>query len=162
MAKAINQVLAANLAFFMRQRGIASQTALAKKSGIAQRTIGNYLRPDLRQVSKSGKMPSAKLSELETIAAALDVQVWDLLRDMTPSERAFYAKLEAAYRKLVPEEITAAELPSPPPPPPASPTVIPLSTRGRRLDVESGRLGGLSALSGKQPAKTPRKGRGRK
>lgn len=96
----INQVLAENLEFFMKERGISSQTELAKRSGVAQRTISNYLSPDLRQESKTGKAPSAKITEIEKIAEALDVGPWDLLRSFTPSERAFYANIEDAYRKL--------------------------------------------------------------
>lgn len=96
----INEVLAANLEFFMRERGIESQTELARRSGVAQRTISNYLSPDLRQESKSGKPPSAKLTEIEKIADALDIGAWDLLRDLSPSERAFYANIEDAYAKL--------------------------------------------------------------
>lgn len=114
--KPINQVLAENLAYFMKARGIATQPALAKKSGVAQRTISNYLRPEIRQSSKSGKPPSAKLTELEKIAEALEVGVWDLLRDMDPSERAFYAQIEEAYTKLAASRdagvAPAAEAPS--------------------------------------------------
>lgn len=106
MGKSINIVLAENLEHFMRKRNIDSQQALAEKSGVAQRTISNYLNPDRRQVSKSGKEPSAKLTEVEQIARALDVEVWDLLRDLSPSERELYANIEAAYRKLV--EATAS------------------------------------------------------
>jgi hypothetical protein len=77
----INQVLAGNLAHYMRLREFASQPALAAASHVAQRTISNYLRPDLRQESKSGKEPSAKLTELEKIASALKIDVWQLLVD---------------------------------------------------------------------------------
>ena len=64
----INDVLAVNLKHFMELRGF-SRTALANKVGLAPRTIGNYLNPALRQAeSKSGKPPSAKLTELEKIA----------------------------------------------------------------------------------------------
>lgn len=112
--RAINQVLAENLAHYMREKGFASQPALAKESGVAQRTIGNYLRPDLRQVSKSGKQPSAKLTELERIAAALGVEVVDLLRDMTPEQRAAYERVEAAYRSLQPPPAPEATATPPP------------------------------------------------
>lgn len=96
----INDVLALNLGYFMRQQGL-TQAALARKSGVAQRTIGNYLKPALRQAeSKSGKAPSAKLTEVEALAGALGVQVWELLRPITPSEREFYRQMEESFNRL--------------------------------------------------------------
>lgn len=100
-AKKINDVLAANLQYFMRERGFDSQKELAKKASVSQRTVSNYLNPAQRQPSKSGKEPSAKLTELERLGAALGVGVWDLLRDISPSEREFYAQVEDAYRRLI-------------------------------------------------------------
>lgn len=100
-AKSINAVLAANLAHFMRACGIESQSDLAKRSGVAQRTISNYLNPDLREQGKSGKQPSAKLTEVEKIAQAMNIEAWDLLRDLNPNEREMYTRIETAYRELV-------------------------------------------------------------
>ena len=60
----INEVLAVNLAYFMAEQG-HTQASLARKVGVAQRTIGYFLKPELRQESKSGKAPSAKLTEVE-------------------------------------------------------------------------------------------------
>lgn len=99
-AKPINQVVAENLAFWMQEGGFTSQQALADKSGVSQRTIANYLRPDLRDDTNSGKAPSAKLTELGKLATALEIEVWQLLRQMTPQERAFYDKIEAAYKEI--------------------------------------------------------------
>lgn len=99
-AKPINQVVAENLAFWMKEAGFESQQALADKSGVSQRTIANYLRPSLRDDTSSGKEPSAKLTELGKLAKALNIEVWQLLRQLTPQERAFYDKIEAAYRGL--------------------------------------------------------------
>lgn len=98
--KPINDVIADNLAFFMAERGL-NQSTLAAASGIGQTTIGMYLKPSLRQPSKSGKQPSAKVTELAQIAAALGIQSWQLMREMTPRERAFYAKVEEAYRAVM-------------------------------------------------------------
>jgi transcriptional regulator with XRE-family HTH domain len=99
-SKPINIVVAENIAQAMERRNIRTQAELAKRSGVAQRTISNHLNPANRVQGASGKPPSAKLSELEQIARALDVETWDLLRDLTPTEREFYAKIEAAYRSL--------------------------------------------------------------
>ena len=102
--KSINQVLAANIAAAMERRHIKTQEELAKASGVAQRTISNYLNPEKRAKGKSGKEPSAKLTEIEQIAKALDTEAWDLLRELTPRERAFYRRIEDAYKRLDPEE----------------------------------------------------------
>lgn len=99
-SKPINLVVAENIAQAMERRNIRTQAELAKRSGVAQRTISNYLNPANRVQGASGKQPSAKLSELEQIARALDVETWDLLRDLSPQEREFYARIEDAYRRL--------------------------------------------------------------
>lgn len=98
-AKEINEVIAKNLAFFMEERGM-NQTKLAAASGVAQTTISLYLDPDRRQPSKSGKNPSAKVTELTQLAIALGIEAWQLMRDISPEEREFYARLEAAYKQL--------------------------------------------------------------
>lgn len=98
--KPINEVLADNLRYFMALRKLTSQSALAERSGVAQRTISNYLRPALRLEGSSGKAPSAKVSELEMVAKALDVEVWQLLRQLTPAERIIYAKVEEAFAEV--------------------------------------------------------------
>jgi transcriptional regulator with XRE-family HTH domain len=98
--KPINAVLADNLAYFMQAKGF-NQSSLGRKSKVAQRTIGNYLNPDLRQANpKTGKAPSAKLTEVEAIADALEVEVWELLRPLTPAERQFYAQIEESFQRL--------------------------------------------------------------
>lgn len=84
----------------MEQAGFTSQQALADKSGVSQRTIANYLKPTLRDDTSSGKEPSAKVTELAKLAAALHIEVWQLLREMTPQEREFYAQIEEAYKRL--------------------------------------------------------------
>lgn len=95
----INDVIADSLAYYMEQRKM-TQAALASKSGVAQTTISLYLHPSRRQPGKSGKCPSAKVTELAQLAAALGIKSWQLLQDMNPRERAFYAKVEEAYLAL--------------------------------------------------------------
>lgn len=96
----INDVVAENLSYWMGKAGVLTQQALAKRSGVSQRTISNYLHPNLRADTSSGKEPSAKLSELSKLADALGVEVHQLVREITEQERAFYARIEAAYRDL--------------------------------------------------------------
>ncbi len=110
MQKSINQVVADNLHHWMKQRGIRSQMDLANKSGVSQRTVANYLKPQLRQSSSSGKEPSAKLIELEKLANALDVEVWQLLRQLTPEEWNVYHSIEASFLAL----LASAKTPSSP------------------------------------------------
>jgi transcriptional regulator with XRE-family HTH domain len=95
----INRVLARNLAYWMGEAKL-TQTALAVKAGLSQKTISNYLNPDQRVEGSKGKEPSAKLTELARIADALEVGTWQLLRDMTESERAFYAQIESSYSQM--------------------------------------------------------------
>ena len=95
----INDVLADSLAHFMELRK-ESQLSLARSSGVSQATINNYLRPHARLESKSGKPPSAKLHEVGLLAKALKIKPWQLLQDMTPEQRVFYAKLESAFLAL--------------------------------------------------------------
>lgn len=107
--KSVNEVLAENLRYWMIQAKLTAQGDLAEKSGVSQRTISNYLNPGNRQESTSGKEPSAKLTELEKIARALHVGVWDLVRPMTPSERLFYKQVEKAYADLMASKAEEAE-----------------------------------------------------
>lgn len=98
-AKPINDVIAENLAYFMKKKGL-NQTQLALASGIGQTTISLYLDPARRLPSKSGKEPSAKVTELAQLAIALGIGVWQLMREMTDEERDFYDSIERAYGKL--------------------------------------------------------------
>lgn len=75
----LNDILAINLASLMEKAG-HTQASLAKLSGIGQTTISLYLNPSRRQPSKSGKVPSAKFGEVETLASVYGVDPWHLLR----------------------------------------------------------------------------------
>lgn len=113
----INDVLAANLQHFMKERGF-TQTSLSKKSGVSQGTVANYLNPHVRRTqSKSGKPPSAKLTEVEKISEVLGVQVWELLRPITPQEREFYKQIEASFEQLRRLAQSPAAAAAPPPAP---------------------------------------------
>lgn len=83
----LNDVLATNLARLMDKAG-HTQASLAKLSGIGQTTISLYLNPSRRQPSKSGKVPSAKFGEVETLASVYGVDPWHLLRPDTEQEGA--------------------------------------------------------------------------
>lgn len=83
----------------MAEKGM-NQTALAQASGVGQTTISLYLAPHRRLASKSGKAPSPKVGELAQIAAALGIESWQLMRQMTDKEREFYGQIEAAFKLL--------------------------------------------------------------
>lgn len=80
--KSINEVVADALRYYMGDRW--TNVALAKASGVAEGTIRNYLSPGKRESGKTGKEPSAKVTELAKIADALNVRVVDLM--MSPSD----------------------------------------------------------------------------
>lgn len=92
----INEVLAANLAYFMDRKQL-SQNSLAARSKVGQSTISLYLKPENRKPGASGKMPSAKLAEVEMLADALGVHVWELLRDLQPGQREIYEQIESIF-----------------------------------------------------------------
>ena len=125
-AKPINEVLAANLAHFMELRGLKQQS-LANKCGMAQTTVSLYLHPSRRKISASGKTPSAKLSEVEQLAKSLDIEIWQLLRDLTPEQRTAYEAIEIAFLALNPK-------PAPTPQPM-------LATHNQAPKVANGRYG---------------------
>lgn len=81
MGKHINEVLAENMADLMaRTPDLSTQARLASKSGVDQKTISNYLNPGQRLENKSGRPGSAKLAEVEKIAAAFGLETWELLK----------------------------------------------------------------------------------
>lgn len=86
MADSIVHVVARALDWHMKKAGL-TETALGKKAGVSPRTVGNFLRPDKREISASGKVPSGKLTELEMIAAAPGIEFVDLVTDMSPGAR---------------------------------------------------------------------------
>lgn len=92
--KPINQVLAEALDYFMDPYW--TNSSLARASRIAEGTIRNYRDPEKRTVGKSGKPGSAKLTELEAMAAAMGLQAADLITDMSTAEREKLYRLRAA------------------------------------------------------------------
>lgn len=96
--KPINAVLAENLQFFMAEKGM-SQAVLAAKARMGQTTVSLYLNPQRRAAGKTGNEPSAKLAEVQRLADALGVELWELLRPLTPVQRQFYRSVEAVVRE---------------------------------------------------------------
>jgi transcriptional regulator with XRE-family HTH domain len=109
----INQILAENLACFMRERGM-TQASLAAKAGMGQTTVSLYLSPARRAAGKSGKEPSAKLAEVNRLAAALGVELWELLRPLSAAQREFYRSMEALIAERAAEARSAAPAPAAP------------------------------------------------
>lgn len=92
--KSVNEVLAEALRFFKGDRW--SNSSLARASGIAESTIRNYLAPEKRGTGKTGKEPSAKLTELDKLAEVLGVSIADLVTDLTDAERMRRHRMHAA------------------------------------------------------------------
>jgi len=95
----IVEVFAECLRHYMAERQV-TQKELAKRSGIGQTTISLYLRPKARNDRPSGKVGSPTLANIESLAIALEVEVWELLRPINPAER----DLLRAVSRLVNED----------------------------------------------------------
>lgn len=74
----VNEVIAKNLRRSMSDKKLTQQD-LAAKSGVGQTTISLYLNPENRKPSATGKIPSAKVAELEALARSLDLEAWELM-----------------------------------------------------------------------------------
>lgn len=107
--KPITQVLAENLEHFMGKRAMTQQ-ALAQKSGVGQATISLYLRPEARKDTHSGVAASPTLAKIEALASALDVDIWELLRPLSASQRDLLRRVEM----VVAEHVATYEIPGPP------------------------------------------------
>ena len=73
---------------------------MATSTGLSQRTIGNFLRPENRKQTRgtSKAFPSGTIANLVKIAAAFNVEAWELMRGSDGSARVrFHAAIEAAY-----------------------------------------------------------------
>lgn len=90
------KTLAANLKAQMKVRSMTEQ-ALADASGVSRRTVGNFLRPrKTTDDDESGRsLLSGTLVSLFKIAAALNVEPWELLCD--PEWVRFHQAIEQAH-----------------------------------------------------------------
>lgn len=83
-----------------------SQNALAKRSKVAQTSIGYMLKPELRQPTRSGKIPSPTVAQLEKVARALGKEAWQLLHPdpnqapLSAKERARYDAFDASMKRM--------------------------------------------------------------
>lgn len=107
MAEGIVNVLARNLKQLMDDfLPPLSQNALAKKSGVGQTSIGLMLEPEKRLPTKSGKVPSPTLAQIEKVAAVFGKEPWQLLHPnpgqapLSDAERRRYAAFESAMKQL--------------------------------------------------------------
>jgi len=106
----INDVLARNLKAIMEEKGFQSQAKLAEKAGVDQKTISNYLNPAQRlEGGTAGKPRSAKLAEVESIANALGVEVWELLQPLETAERELFRTIRKALRSALEQQATTME-----------------------------------------------------
>lgn len=96
----ITVTLATNLQYFMAKAQLV-QTELAAKSGIGQTTISLYLNPNNRQESASGKVSSPTLARVQALADALSIELWELLRPLTPTQRDLIRSIEAVIAEQI-------------------------------------------------------------
>lgn len=89
----IKQDLARNLSKLMAaSEDLRSQSALSRRSKVAQTTISNYLAPD----SYTG---SPSLDKIAALARAFGLEAWHLIHP-TMGDREFTAHELALYRRL--------------------------------------------------------------
>lgn len=103
--KSLNAILRENLGREMERRGL-SANALGRLSGVAPRTIGNYLEPD-PPVTMTGKERSAGLREVDKLADALDMSPLELLAEHdhhAPGLLRRALELAALYMSLPPDQ----------------------------------------------------------
>lgn len=88
----LKHLLARNLQTLMDMSSdVRSQNALAKRSGVAQTTISNYLNPD-------SYIGYPKLDKIECLAQAFGLEAWNLLHP-TMGDKEISAKEIQLYRK---------------------------------------------------------------
>lgn len=92
--RSISAVLADNLRHFMTAKQM-TQAVLASRTGIGQTTISLYLSPENRAATTSGTPPSPTLARVQLLADALGVDLWELLRPLTPAERDLIRTVDA-------------------------------------------------------------------
>lgn len=92
--RSITEILAANLRHFMQQKGL-KQAALATRSGMGQTTISLYLNPENRASTSSGVAAAPTLARVQSLADALGVELWELLRPLTQNQRDLLRSVEA-------------------------------------------------------------------
>ncbi|WP_421885185.1 helix-turn-helix domain-containing protein [Methylibium sp.] len=102
----ITSILATNLKHFMKAREL-TQAGLAKACNLGQTTISLYLNPSNRKDTATGREASPTLARVQVLADALEVELWELLRPLTQSQRDLLRSVEAVIA-----EQTAVSVPS--------------------------------------------------
>lgn len=93
--KDLSTIVAANVKAHMEARGL-KQTALATLAKVSQKTISNLLSNQ----DKETRPKSATLESVEKVAAALKIEPWKLLMDLTKEERLAWDSIETAFNAL--------------------------------------------------------------
>lgn len=100
----ITEVLAANLQRFKEERGL-TQAQLAQKSGLGQTTVSLYLDPSRRKDTHDGRTPAPTLANVQKLADALGIKLFELLKPETnpgrgrPATKVVGSGLRAAGKK---------------------------------------------------------------
>jgi hypothetical protein len=103
----VTSILARNLKALMEDSDLfGTQMSIARKSGVAQTSVGFMLNPDKRQPSKSGRLPSPTVENVEKVAKVFGKEAWQLLHPdpatapLNASERSLYEKLMRSVQDL--------------------------------------------------------------
>ena len=86
MTKSILETIAGNLERLIKHHEIKSQTELAKKTGVSQRTISNVLRP--------GSLDSINTETIEALARYFNIEPYHLMIPDLPIEELINKRIE--------------------------------------------------------------------
>lgn len=111
--KSLNQSLALNLERIMRARNLSARQ-LGQMTGLAPNTIGNYLKATGDQFTSKGKERSAKLTEVQRLADALNVDPLHLLFDQDQLATVVASWASAVLETSPPRPAVVHENPGPP------------------------------------------------
>lgn len=86
MNKNTHATIAANVQALMSETGVRTQKELAKKTGLAQRTISNVLNP--------GSVGSIRIETLDSLARFFNIESYHLMIPDLPIEELKHKRIE--------------------------------------------------------------------
>lgn len=95
MAKTLTrEVVARNLAVLMKAKGFESQSALAERAGVSQKTISNLLNP-------GQGVNSPTMDKVTAVATALGIEMWHFLLPEIPESAGDFRTLSQVVSDFV-------------------------------------------------------------
>lgn len=112
--KDLNQVVAANLKYFMEREGslYRNANALGVVAKVSPNTVRNYLDPKKRTVTVDKPDGYPRLDILGTLARYLGCEVWELLHpdiQRSLNEREMYKTIESDFMQRMKAEAEKAD-----------------------------------------------------